>query len=329
MFAAPRSLSKKIFSGIAGALLLAASQAVSAAWPEKPVTLIVPYPAGGGADTIGRLVSERLSDRLGQPVIVRNVPGAGTLVGARALLQAEADGYTLMLAPNNQLTMLPHLNENVDFSPNDDFAFIIQVASIFYFVAVPADSPLQSLTQLIDQAKKEPGALNYSSCGPGSGCNVAGEYFKSLTGTDILHVPYAGSAAAVTAILGKQVDVAFDTAAALTSQIQAGKIRALAIAEPERWSVVPEVPTAVEQGVDEFLFANWQGLVAPAGTPEAVIERVNATWREISEAPETAEAFSARGLGLRYSTPEKFAADVREDLVKWGEVIQDAGIQIQ
>lgn len=151
----------------------------------------------------------------------------------------------------------------------------------------------------------------------------------SLTGTDILHVPYAGSAAAVTAILGKQVDVAFDTAAALTSQIQAGKIRALAIAEPERWSVVPEVPTAVEQGVDEFLFANWQGLVAPAGTPEAVIERVNATWREISEAPETAEAFSARGLGLRYSTPEKFAADVREDLVKWGEVIQDAGIQIQ
>lgn len=329
MFVAPQSFVLRMLSYLAIVLSAVFSQTALAAWPDKPVTLIVPYPAGGGADTIGRLVGERLSQKLDQPVIVRNTPGAGTLVGARALLQAKPDGYTLMLAPNNQLTMLPHLNSHVDFDPNSDFAFITTVASIYYFVAVPEDSPIQSLEQLIQQAKEQPGALNYSSCGPGSGCNVAGEYFKSLTGVDMLHVPYAGSAAAVTALMGNQVDVAFDTAAALTSLIQAGKVRALAIAEPQRWPVVPNVPTAIEEGVDNYLFSNWQGLVAPAGTPDEVIDQINAAWLEITEEPGTAAAFDDRGLGLLYSTPEDFAADVRQDLVKWGDVIQKAGIEIQ
>lgn len=322
-------LFKKLLAGLAGSLLLLGGQAAADTWPEKPITLIVPYPAGGGADTIGRLVGERLALELDQPVVINNVPGAGTLVGARALLQAQPDGYTLMLAPNNQLTMLPHLNSNADFDPNADFAYITKVASIYYFIAVPEESPIQSLSQLIDQLKADPGGLTYSSCGPGSGCNVAGEFFKSLTDTDMLHVPYAGSAAAITALLGSHVDVAVDTAAALTSQIQAGRVRALAIAEAERWSVLPDVPTAVEQGVDDFLFANWQGLVAPAGTPQHVIERVNAAWHNIAEAPQTAGDFSSRALGLMYSTPEEFAEDVRHDLVKWGEVIKNAGITLQ
>lgn len=320
---------KKFLACLTGSLLLLGGPAVATTWPEKPITLIVPYPAGGGADTIGRLVGERLSKELSQPVIINNVPGAGTLVGARALLQAKPDGYTLMLAPNNQLTMLTHLNRNADFDPNADFSYITKVASIYYFIAVPEESPIQSLDQLIEQLEAEPGALTYSSCGPGSGCNVAGEYFKSLTGTDMLHVPYAGSAAAITALLGGHVDVAVDTAAALTSQIQAGKVRALAIAEAERWSVLPDVPTAAEQGVDDFLFANWQGLVAPAGTPEHIIERVNTAWQNIAQAPETAGDFSSRALGLMYSTPQEFADDVRDDLVKWGDVIQNADITIQ
>lgn len=326
------SFAKKLFTSFSAALVMLAGHApatAESAWPEKPVTLIVPYPAGGGADTIGRLVAERLAKQLSQPVIVQNVAGAGTLVGARALLQAEPDGYTLMLAPNNQLTMLPHLNRNATFDPNADFAYITKVASIYYFIAVPAESPIESLTDLLERARAQPGALTYSSCGPGSGCNVAGEYFKSLTNTDLLHVPYAGSAAAVTSLLGKHVDVAVDTAAALTSQIQAGKVRALAIAEPERWAVLPDVPTAAEQGVEEFLFANWQGLVAPAGTPDAIIQRLNSAWNEIAQAPETEEAFNARGLGLMASSSEEFANDVRADLVKWKAVIDEAGITIQ
>lgn len=297
-------------------------------YPDKPVTLIVPYPAGGGADTIGRMVSQVLGEHFDVPFTVLNVPGAGTIIGAQSLLKAKPDGYTLMLAPNNQLTMLPALHEKLPFDPATSFDYITTVATIYYAMAVPNDSPITTLQELIDMAKSQPGVLNYSSCGPGSGCNVAAEYFKSLTQTDITHIPYQGTAPATAALLGSQVDVAFDTATGLAPLINAGKIKGLAIPENERLPFLADVPTVVEAGTPEFIFNTWQGLVAPQGTPEHVIQTINSAWQQLSKEESTKKMFADRGIGIRASTPEAYKEDVLADVIKWGKVIKEAGIVI-
>lgn len=302
--------------------------ALANTYPDKPVTLIVPYPAGGGADTIGRMVGQLLSKHFNVPFTVLNVPGAGTIIGAQSLLKAKPDGYTLMLAPNNQLTMLPALHEKLPFDPATSFDYITTVGTIYYAMAVPNNSPITTLQELIDMAKSQPGVLSYSSCGPGSGCNVAAEYFKTLTQTDITHIPYQGTAAATVALLGSQVDVAFDSATGLAPLINAGKIKGLAIPENERLPFLADVPTVVEAGLPEFIFNTWQGLVAPKGTPENVIHTINSAWQQLAQEENTKKMFADKGIGIRVSTPETYKEDVLADVIKWGKVIKESGIAI-
>lgn len=312
-----------------GTLMLACSASWAAEWPSKPLTLIVPFPPGGGADTIGRYYAEQLSSALGQPVVVDNKPGAGTAIAAEAAAKAKPDGYTLSLATSGQLAVLPNLVDNLCFDPEKSFAPVSVVGSIPNVIAVNGNVEAKDLQQLIAAAKARPGTISYSSCGNGTLCHLSGELFKSLAGVDLLHVPYKGSAPAVTALLGGEVDVAVDTLTILAPQIQAGKVRGLALASAQRSPLLPDVPTAAEAGLPGMETAGWFGIVLPADTPQAIVERLNQEIETIAKSQQTATQFSRNGITVEYTSPEAFAQIIRDDRRRWGEVAKASGAQIE
>lgn len=298
-------------------------------WPSRPLTLIVAFPPGGGADTVGRYYAERLSAVLGQPVVVDNKPGAGTALAAEAAARAPADGYTLSLATSGQLTVLPNLDPKLRFDPLKDFAPVAVVASIPNVIAVNDNLKVDSLPALIAAAKARPGAISYSSCGNGTLCHLTGELFKNQSGTDLLHVPYKGSAPAITALLGGEVDVAVDTLTILAPQINAGKVKGLAISSATRSPLLPNVPTGAEVGLPGFVASGWFGIVVPVATPPAVIERLSQAIEGIAAAPLTAQRFAQNGISVERSTPEGFAQLIRDDRARWKQVIDAAAIRIE
>lgn len=298
------------------------------AWPSRSIELIVPFPAGGAADTIARIYSDKLSEALGQAVVVENKAGAGTAIAADAVAKADPDGYTLSLAPAGQLTILPHVNTAINFDPFKSFAPVSLLASVPYVVAASPDAPVSSLQELVAVAKKDPGKFTYSSCGPGTLCHLSGELFKSLTGTDLLHVPFKGSAPAINALLGNQVNLAFDTLTVLAPQIRDGKVKGLAVTSRERSPLLPNVPTAAEAGVSDFVVDSWFGLVVPARTPESIVQRLNAEVIRIGNLPDVRERLRAQGLDVTTSTPEAFTRIVRADYERWGRVVDTAGAKL-
>lgn len=314
-----------LLAGLALSPVLAQAEA---AWPSKPLTLIIPFPPGGGADTIGRYYADQLSSALGQPVVVDNKPGAGTAIAAEAAAKAKPDGYTLSLATAGQLTILPNLADNLRFDPETSFAPVSVVASIPNVIAVNGNLDVTDLQGLIAAAKAKPGAISYSSCGNGTLCHLSGELFKSLAGIDLLHVPYKGSAPAVTALLGGEVDVAVDTLTILAPQIQGGKVRGLALTSVQRSPLLPDVPTAAEAGLPGLETSGWFGIVLPAKTPQAIVERLNQEIGTIAKSEQTAERFGQNGITVEYTTPEEFARIIREDRVRWGKVAKESGAQI-
>jgi len=314
-----------LLAGLALSPVLAQAEA---AWPSKPLTLIIPFPPGGGADTIGRYYADQLSSALGQPVVVDNKPGAGTAIAAEAAAKAKPDGYTLSLATAGQLTILPNLADNLRFDPETSFAPVSVVASIPNVIAVNGNLDVTDLQGLIAAAKAKPGAISYSSCGNGTLCHLSGELFKSLAGIDLLHVPYKGSAPAVTALLGGEVDVAVDTLTILAPQIQGGKVRGLALTSAQRSPLLPDVPTAAEAGLPGLETSGWFGIVLPAKTPQAIVERLNQEIGTIAKSEQTAERFGQNGITVEYTTPEEFARIIREDRVRWGKVAKESGAQI-
>ncbi|CAD5109509.1 Bug family tripartite tricarboxylate transporter substrate binding protein [Zestomonas carbonaria] len=312
-----------------GALMLVSGAAWSADWPSKPLTLIIPFPPGGGADTIGRYYAEQLSGTLGQPVVVDNKPGAGTAIAAEAAAKAAPDGYTLSLATAGQLAILPNLAEGLRFDPEKSFVPVSVVASIPNVIAVNGNLKATSLQELIADSKARPGAISYSSCGNGTLCHLTGELFKSLAGVDLLHVPYKGSAPAITALLGGEVDVSVDTLTILAPQISAGKVRGLALTSAQRSPLLPDVPTAAEAGLPGLETSGWFGIVLPAKTPEAIVERLNGEIGKIARSPLTAERFEQNGITVEYTTPEAFAEIIRNDRARWGEVAKASGARIE
>lgn len=314
-----------LLAGLALSPVLAQAEV---AWPSKPLTLIIPFPPGGGADTIGRYYADQLSSALGQPVVVDNKPGAGTAIAAEAAAKAKPDGYTLSLATAGQLTILPNLADNLRFDPETSFAPVSVVASIPNVIAVNGNLGVTDLQGLIAAAKAKPGAISYSSCGNGTLCHLSGELFKSLAGIDLLHVPYKGSAPAVTALLGGEVDVAVDTLTILAPQIQGGKVRGLALTSAQRSPLLPDVPTAAEAGLPGLETSGWFGIVLPAKTPQAIVERLNQEIGTIAKSEQTAERFGQNGITVEYTTPEEFARIIREDRVRWGKVAKESGAQI-
>lgn len=312
--------------GLAGLALATASLAQS--WPSKPIHLIVPYAAGGGTDISARVIAQHLAESLGQPVIVENKPGAGTLVGSAYVAKAPPDGYTLVYGSVTH-TIAPALyKERMPFDAVKDFTPVTQVAIFPFLFLAKSSSPITSLKTLIAQAKANPGKLNYASVGNGTGTNLAGEMFKLLTGTHIVHVPYNGSGPALTALLGGQVDIAISDPPPALPHIKSGALRALAVTTAKRSAAFPDVPTLAEAGVPGFEFTSWWGIFGPAGLPAPIAERMAKEVAKALQSPDVKArlaSFSAEPVG---NTPTEFAAIVKSEVAKFDNVVKAAHISV-
>jgi tripartite-type tricarboxylate transporter receptor subunit TctC len=310
------------------ALALVATAAAAQGYPSKPIQLIVPFPPGGPTDIVGRMVAQKISDAVGQPVVVENRAGAGGTVGSTAAAKAEPDGYTLLYGSTSTLAIAPSLYRNLAYEPRKSFTPISLVSRGPILIAVNAQVPARTLKEFIDLAKKQPGKLAYGSAGSGTPPHLAGELFKTVAGVDLLHVPYKGGAPAITGLVGGQVQAIFEGQVALAPHIQAGKVRALAITGDQRSPALPEVPTAAEAGLAQYEANFWSGLVAPAGTPAEAIERLNAVLVKALASPDVRETLARQGLEASGTTPQEFAAYIEREQDKWARVVKVSGAKV-
>jgi tripartite-type tricarboxylate transporter receptor subunit TctC len=317
-----------------GALALAAlaagiAPAASAqTYPDRPVRLVVPWPPGGATDALGRMLAQRLTEKLGQTVIVDNKAGAGGNIGTAAFVREKADGYTLLMATSSTNAANPHLYARLGFDPAKDFAPVAFVAEIPNILEVPKQSDFRSVADLIAAAKAEPGKLNYGSGGVGSSQHLAGSMFKHLTGADVLHIPYKGSGPAVSDLMAGQVDMMLDTGS--LAQVQAGALRALAVASRQRLPALPDVPTFAEAGVSGMYASAWYGIVAPAGTPDDVVRRLNKEVNAVVADPDMKQRMEAMGaLVPDGQTPEAFGAFMRSEIDRYADIVKMSGAKME
>lgn len=304
-----------------------ATSATAQAYPGKPVKIIVPFAAGGPADNYARFIAQRLQDALGQSFVVDNRPGAGSIIGTDMVAKAAPDGYTLLMMSNTH-TVNETLIPAKPFQLMRDFVAVAPVNySDLVLVANPA-LPASSLKDLVQQAKARPGKFNYASSGPGTPYHMAGELFKSMAGVYLVHIPYRGSSGARTDVIGGQVDVMFDAVTTMAEQIKAGKVKAIATTGRTRSDVLPDVPTMNEAGVPGYEATIWLGLMAPRGTPKAVVDRLNEAVSKIASQPEVKQLWVKQGAVPLVMTPEVFDKYMRDDIAKWSRVIKTAGIKV-
>ncbi|MGE8678255.1 MAG: Bug family tripartite tricarboxylate transporter substrate binding protein [Achromobacter marplatensis] len=297
-------------------------------YPERPIKLVVPWPPGGATDALGRLLAQRLTERLGQTVIVDNKAGAGGNIGTAAFVREKADGYTLLMATSSTNAANPHLYSRLGFDAAKDFAPVAFVAEIPNILEVPKQSPFKSVADLVAAAKAEPGKLNYGSGGVGSSQHLAGAMFKYLTGADVLHIPYKGSGPAVSDLLAGQVDMMLDTGS--LAQVQAGALRALAVASRQRLPALPDVPTFDEAGVPKMYASAWYGIVAPAGTPADVVQRLNKEVNAVTSAPEVKQRMESMGaLVPAGQTPEEFSTFIQSEIARYAEIVKISGAKME
>ena len=315
-----------VVTATAGVLSAAPAQA-QGAWPDKPLKLVVPYPAGGNADNTARLLATQLGQRLGQQVVVDNRPGGSGTIGAAVVAKAPADGYTLLLDAT-AFTVNPSLFPKLPFDAAKDFAPISLVLQVPLLMVVPANSPFQSVADLVKAAKARPGHLTYASAGNGGAQHLAGELFKQGQKVAITHIPYRGGAPALTDLIGGQVDVMFSATTASGPFVKSGKLRALAISSPRRVEGWESVPTVAESGVPGFQVSEWNGLFAPAGTPRPVLERLEAETRAIVASPEMKKRLAELGVQGVGSSAQEFSAFLKAETTKWAEVIRTSGIRM-
>jgi len=297
-------------------------------YPERPIKLVVPWPPGGATDALGRLLAQRLTERLGQTVIVDNKAGAGGNIGTAAFVREKADGYTLLMATSSTNAANPHLYSRLGFDAAKDFAPVAFVAEIPNILEVPKQSPFKSVADLVAAAKAEPGKLNYGSGGVGSSQHLAGAMFKYLTGADVLHIPYKGSGPAVSDLLAGQVDMMLDTGS--LAQVQAGALRALAVASRQRLPALPDVPTFDEAGVPKMYASAWYGIVAPAGTPADVVQRLNKEVNAVTSSPEVKQRMESMGaLVPAGQTPEEFSTFIQSEIARYAEIVKISGAKME
>lgn len=309
-------------------LLLSAGLALAQGYPQKPVRVVVPYATGGSTDTTARMVAQALSARLGQQFIVENQPGAGGSLGHDTVAKATPDGYTLLFSAAGPLTVTPHTYPRLNYDPIKSFEPIKLVATAPLVLEVRPTLAAQSVADVIRLAKAQPGKLTYASFGNGSAAHLAGELFKSMVGVDIIHVPYKGSAPALTDLLGGQVDMMFDVIVSSLPHIEAGKLRPLAVTADARLEVLPKVPTMAEAGVKDFDASTWFGLLAPAGTPQPVVQRLATALDEVLQQPELRSTLAKQGAVVRGGTPEDFRKFFLAEYSRWGKVVKSAGVKV-
>jgi tripartite-type tricarboxylate transporter receptor subunit TctC len=309
--------------------LVFAGAAWAQAWPNKPIRVLVPFVPGGNVDITARTVAPALGEVLGQPVIVENRPGAAGLVGAQALLASPADGYTLMMGSNSSLAVAPSLYANWPYDPLKGIAPITNLAITPFVLVVKNGLPARSLDEFLKLAKEKPGQLSMASGGNGSSNQLVGELFQMMTGAKFSHVPYKGTGAALVDLAGGQVDLLFDQASSTVGNVRGGKIRAIAVASGARQAALPDTPTFAEAGLRDFEIDNFTGLVGPAGMPAEAVAKVHAAAVKALATALVRERFASLGVQPVGSTPEQFAALIREDLARWSKVIKAAGIKAE
>jgi tripartite-type tricarboxylate transporter receptor subunit TctC len=298
------------------------------AYPTKPVHIIVPSTPAGVLDNVARTLALRLAEQLGQPIVIDNKGGAGGNIGAEAAARSAPDGYTLFIGFNATHGANPALFGKLSYDPIKDFAPISLLAAVPNIISVHPSVPVNTLTELVAMAKAKPGQLSYASSGNGTSTHLAAEMFKGVAGVDIAHIPYKGSAPAVADVIAGQVPVIVDSVASSTAQIKAGKLKSLATTGPRRLSVLPDLPTVAESGYPGYQSTAWLGLLAPAGTPKAIIDQLNAQVLKVMALPETRERMAAFGAEITTSTPEQFAAHIRSEIANLGKVVRDASIKL-
>ena len=300
--------------------------AAQSAWPDRPIRLVVPYPAGGNADSTARLLASQLSTRLGQQVVIDNRPGGGGVIGATAVAKAPADGYTLLLDATS-FTVNPSLIPKLAYNGLDDFAPISQISRVPMLLVVPADSALQSPADLQRAARAAPGKLSYASAGNGGAQHLAAELYKQGAKVSMTHIPYRGGAPAMTDLVGGQVDLMFSATSTSGAFVKSGKLRALAITSATRSADWPQVPTLAESGVPGFEVYEWNGLFAPTGTPQAVLQQLEAETRAALASPDLRRQLSDLGVQPVGSSSAEFRKFVQSESAKWAGVIKSAGIR--
>jgi tripartite-type tricarboxylate transporter receptor subunit TctC len=311
---------------VALSLALAALSAQGQDYPSRPVKIIVPFGAGGPADIYARFLGQRLQAPMGQPFVVEDRPGGGSVVGSDAVAKSAPDGYTLLLMSNTHTvneTLLP----GKPFKLMRDFVPVTPINYSDLLLVVHPSVPANNLQELIALAKREPGKMNYASSGPGTPYHMAGELFKSMAGIDVVHIPHKGSDGARFSILSGQVQMMFDAITTMAPNVRAGKLKGFGTSGRARSSVLPEVPTVAEAGVPGYESTIWLGLVAPAGTPAAVVNRLNAEIRKITGSAEVKAAWAKQGATPLSMTPGEFEQYLHEDIAKWAKVIAQAGIK--
>jgi tripartite-type tricarboxylate transporter receptor subunit TctC len=303
------------------------SAAFAADYPSRPIRWVTPYPAGGSFDTVSRAFAQRLSERLGQQVVVDNRTGAGGTVGAEIGAKSPPDGYTIVSGGEGTLVVSPILRKNLPYDPLRDFSPITQLASINYILFAHPSVPFRTVSELIEMAKAKPGQLNYASGGTGSAPHMLAELFKYRTGTNIQHVSYKGSSPAINDVLGGHVHIMFTGLPSVLAQLQAGKLRGIAVTSKQRLVSVPEVPTFAEAGVKNFEASPWFGALAPAHTPRSIIDRLYHEFAAVLKEAPILEFLAKGGVEPVGSSPAEFAAHIRHELKEWKEVITRAGIR--
>lgn len=308
-------------------LTLACAQAWAQAYPSHAVRMIVPYGVGGPADIYGRFLATKLQESLGHPFVVEDRPGGGSIVGTDVVAKSAPDGYTLLLMSNTH-TVNETLIPKKPFDLMKDFAPITGINSSDLLMVINPSVPAKNLKEFIALAKSKPGVLNYASSGPGTPYHMAGELFKYMAGVDIVHVPHKGSDQARTAVLGGQVQMMFDAITTMSGQARAGKVRALGTTGSKRSTVMPEVPTISEAGVPGYEATIWLGLMAPAGTPRPILEKLNAEVNKIINAPDVKETWGKQGAVPMGMSVDEFGKFLHEDIAKWSKLVKATGMKV-
>jgi tripartite-type tricarboxylate transporter receptor subunit TctC len=296
-------------------------------YPNRTVTLVVPYPAGGGLDALARQLGQKLSDRLGKPVVIENRTGAGTVIGAASVAKAAPDGYTIMLGTSTPFAITATLNKSLPYDPGKDFAPIALTSNAPFLLLVNPEQPVRSVAELVALAKSKPGQLSYGSAGPGSPQHLSFELLKTMTGIDVVHVPHRGDAPALTNLVAGHIPMMFGEPTPVLPLLKDGRVRPLAVSSATRLPIAPEIPTVAEAGVPGFNLTSWQMIVAPAGTPKEIIDRLHAEVKHVLDLPEIKADFARTGrITVNYPPVDELQRFMRSEIVRLGKVVEQAGI---
>jgi len=312
----------------AAAIAAVSLNAAAADYPTRAIRMVVPFPAGGTTDILARVAGQKITEALGQQVIIDNRGGAGGNIGTELVAKSPPDGYTLLTDPGSTLTINPHAYSRLGFDPVKDFAPITILAEVPNILEVHPSLPVKNVKELIALAKSKPGQINYASTGAGQSTHLSMELFKSMAGIDVNHIPYKGSAPALVDIIGGQVSLMFDNMPTSLPHVRAGKLRALAVSTARRSFALPQLPTVAESGLPGFEVSVWFAVLAPAATPRDIVQKLNAVLVKALQSPDVKQRLAEQGAAPVGNTPEQFAATIQRDLAKWAKVVKEAKVKL-